>query len=399
MHGGVGSSEDDRADVAGREAVEAALAQVDGVPALAVVFCSHAYDLDLLAATVQSAVGDAPVVGATSAGLLLASGNEPGRFVGTPSHVGVLVLAGDDVEIGAALVQGITADGVEAGRTVARAARAALPSAAPGSIPVQGNRSTLLLLSDGLAGDQQNLVRGIHAVAGARVPVVGGAAADGYSLAGPSVLFGGHAYRDAAVAIWLRSRRALPIGFAHGWTPAGLPALVTATSGNRVLEIGGRPAQDFYTSQLQQLGEQRVGERFYELAVRRPLGMVQSDGSHLIRSVLGAGRKGLQLSASVPEGASVQLMVGDRDTLLSSAGDLGARLRTPPSEAGVAGPGVLLFFSCAARRLALGDRVMEEPARLSDGSLTTLGLYTYGEFCRSSNVQGYHNATVAGLAL
>jgi hypothetical protein len=251
-----------------------------------------------------------------------------------------------------------------------------------------------MLFSDGLAGDQQEIVRGAHVVAGARIPVVGGAAADGYSMSGPSVLFGDRAYRNALVAVWLLSRHALPIGSAHGWTAAGLPALVTASRGNRILEIGGRPAAEFYGEQLAQLGEQRVGERFYELAVRHPLGLMQSDGSHLIRSLLGAKGKHLLVSAEVPAGSSLQVMSGDVDALLDGAGALGRDLI-----AGSGSSGALLYFSCAARRLALGDRVVEESARLVDGSLPALGVYTYGEFFRSTSAQGFHNATVAGIAL
>lgn len=394
MRGGVGLSEHDQSFEAGREAAAAAQRQAGGPAALAVVFCSHTHDLDALAAAVQAQVGPAPVVGATSAGLLIGDGTQAGRFVSSPSHVGVLVLSGDDVEMGAALVEGLAADGAEAGRAVARAARAALPEPASGTIPRQGSRSTILLLTDGLAGDQQEIVRGVHAVAGARVPVIGGAAADGYSLAGPSVLFGDHAYRDAVVAVWLRSRAPLAIGSAHGWRPGGLPALVTASNGNTVVEIAGRPARDFYGEQLAVLGEQRVGERPYELTVRHPLGLVQSDGSHLIRSVLGSSRRGLLLSAAVPEGSSVQVMAGDTDTLLDGAAQLGTALRAGTSEQGAA-----LFFSCAARRLTLGDRVVEEPSRLVDGTRSGLGLYTYGEFHRSTSAQGFHNATVVGIAL
>ena len=66
--------------------------------------------------------------------------------------------------------------------------------------------------------------------AGARVPVVGGSAADGYSLTGPSVLFGEGSHRNAVVAVWMRSRRPVAIGARHGWTPTGLPAIFDASA-------------------------------------------------------------------------------------------------------------------------------------------------------------------------
>ena len=47
--------------------------------------------------------------------------------------------------------------------------------------PARAHR-TLLLLSDGLAGDQQEIVRGAYDVAGASVPLVGGCAGDDLAM-------------------------------------------------------------------------------------------------------------------------------------------------------------------------------------------------------------------------
>lgn len=397
MRAGVGLSRAPDASRAAHEATSEALAGLSGaVPGLAVVFTAAGHDLPRLAAAVQAAVGDAPVVGATSCGIFVS-----GTFVGDEHHVGVLVLAGDEIEFGVALDQGLGNDNAAAGRRVARAARAGLPtgpdlSAAPGGDAApdgSARHSTVLLLSDGLAGDQQEIVRGVHAVAGARVPVIGGTAADAYTLSRTAVLCRGEAHRRAVVAVWMRSRRPLTITSGHGWSPAGLPALVTSAEGNRVRAIAGTSAQEFFVEQLRLLGEKRAGERFYELAVRHPLGLVQSDGSHLIRSVLAGDATGLLTSAGVPSGSSIQVMAGDAETLLSGADRVATQLRERAPEAAA-----FLYFSCAARRLALGARIAEEPDRLGGGP-PSLGLYTYGEFCRSTSAQGFHNATITGIAL
>ena len=59
------------------------------------------------------------------------------------------------------------------------------------------------------------------------------------------------------------------------------------------------------------------------------------------------------------------------------------------------------MFSCVARYDILGDRSPEEPRRLQEAAhgARTFGFYTYGEFARTTSVAGYHNATVAALAL
>jgi hypothetical protein len=61
-----------------------------------------------------------------------------------------------------------------------------------------GDRSrVLMLLSDGVAGDQQEAMRGVHDVVGAGMPLVGGCAGDGvkmertFQLHGDEVIAGG----------------------------------------------------------------------------------------------------------------------------------------------------------------------------------------------------------------
>ncbi len=62
---------------------------------------------------------------------------------------------------------------------------------------------------------------------------------------------------------------------------------------------------------------------------------------------------------------------------------------------------VLLVFSCIARLDILGDRGPEEAACLqaAAGPVPVFGIYTYGEFARTTSVAGYHNATVTAIAL
>jgi hypothetical protein len=65
------------------------------------------------------------------------------------------------------------------------------------------------------------------------------------------------------------------------------------------------------------------------------------------------------------------------------------------------GARVLLAFSCVARIDILRERAPEEAALMQKAAahVPTFGFYTYGEFARSTSVSGYHNATIAALAL
>ena len=61
---------------------------------------------------------------------------------------------------------------------------------------------------------------------------------------------------------------------------------------------------------------------------------------------------------------------------------------------------VLLVFSCIARLDVLQERGAERHRlQAAAGSVPIFGVYTYGEFARTTSVAGYHNSTVTAVAL
>src|SRR4029077_21009898 len=84
-----------------------------------------------------------------------------------------------------------------------------------------------LLLTDGLAGDQQEIVRGAYGVIGASVPLVGGCAGDHLEMRSTYQLHDDRVLRNAVVGAALGSEQPLGIGVRHGWRRVGEPVLVT----------------------------------------------------------------------------------------------------------------------------------------------------------------------------
>jgi hypothetical protein len=383
---GTGSSDVAGSGEAGRAAATAALAGLAGAePALVVVYASVRYDLPELLAGIAEVTGEAPVVGATS------TGHFTGRELSGPgTGVVVLALAGGDYRFGVAAAHGMTIRPGQVGADIVRAARAAsgdhdLPHAA------------LLLLADGLVGGQQEVVAGAHRAAGASVPIVGGVAGDDWLLSSTSVFLGDQVLNDAVVGVWIASPRPLRVVSAHGWTPVGPPQLVTHAEGTSIHEIGGRPASEVYAGavDVQEAARRGIshGERVEESSYA--LGVIEPDGSHLIRAIYVAPGGELTSFEPVPTFSAVQLMSADRPALMRVVDDVAASALTTGEET------VLLTFDCAARQTILGETIGEEIDRLQDaaGAATCFGFYTYGEFARSRGAGGVHNATLTALAL
>lgn len=383
---GVGASDLADSRESGRAAASAAASRLGGAPpTLVVVYASVRHRLADLLAGVREVTGAAPLVGATSSGLF-----HDGTLTPPGEGVVVLVLGPGPYRFGVASAKGLRADAFAAGREITRAARDAAG-------PERLAHAAVLLLADGLAGHHQTLLSGVHRVAGASVPVAGGAAGDDRRLTETFVFHDGEVLADAATAVWIDSPHRLDVVVAHGWRPVSLPMLVTRVEGTVVHEIGGRPALAVF--------QEHFPDSAVEQALRyapvdgwprsQALGLIEPDGTQLIRGAYLDDQGRLNTFAPLPPYSAVQIVAGEADDLLSVADGI--------AKDAVAGrePGVLLVFSCVARLDILRDRGVEEAGRLhaAAAGVPTFGFFTYGEFARTTSVAGYHNATVAAIAL
>ncbi|WP_369136630.1 FIST signal transduction protein [Modestobacter versicolor] len=380
---GTGSSDAPAATDAGRAAATAAVAGLPGAPDLVVVFTSVRYDLPELLAGIRSVTGDAPLVGATSVGHFVGP-----DVTGPGQGVAVLTLSGGGYRFGVGSARGMSSRPTEAGVELVREARAA---AGDHGLP----HAALLLLTDGLVGGQQSVVAGAHRAAGSSVPIVGGVAADDWQLSSTKVLLGDEALSDAAVGVWIASPHPLRVATAHGWTPVGPPLLVTRAEGLVLHELGGQSAGEVFAEAtgLAEAQQQGIADTVVESSYA--LGLIQPDGSHLVRAVFSGPCGELNTFEPVPTFAAVQVMSAEQSTLLAVVDDVAAGTVVTGSER------VLLTFDCAARQTLLGELVAEEVDRLQReaGRATVFGLYTYGEFSRSRGAGGVHNATLTAIAL
>jgi hypothetical protein len=227
---------------------------------------------------------------------------------------------------------------------------------------------------------------------------VGGVAGDELKFVRTFVFHNDKVVEEGAAALWIGSEQPLQVVTRHGWKPIGVPMLVTRAEGTEIIEIGGRPAAVAYEEQLGLAPGQLSPDNFWGTSLYHPFGLLQTDGSSVIRVARAKTEQGtLRIQGCVPpSGSAVQVMSGTADTLLDIVEEVANAALKANSEAAA-----LLAFSCAARMVIFGQRVEEEPRRLqaAAGNIPTFGVYCCGEFARSVGVLGTHNATLTALAL
>jgi hypothetical protein len=377
---GVGSCVGDQ-ERAGARAADDALIHDD--PKLLIVFCSQAYDLRQLLRQIRARAGDVPLIGCTTAGEIATAG---------PSDASVVVaaLGGSGFAVRTAVASEVSGNLREAGARVARS----LPDRA--DLPHQ----VVLLLSDGLAGDQQEVVRGAHGVLGAAVPLVGGCAGDDLKMSQTFQLYHDRVLSDSVVAAGIASNAPLGIGVRHGWRRVGEPMLVTSSAANRVYTLDDRPALDAYLTHLG-VSEPADQEGLARLALTHPLGLSRRSGEDMARFIGGGdfAQRSLSCIAEVPQGALVWVMEGHAQSVLeatdAACGDSLAALDGRPALG-------MIAFDCIARRAVLGERgIRSEISRLAAMApgAPVAGFYTYGEIARVRGVRGFHNQTLVVLAI
>lgn len=379
---GVGHSEAADPYDAGAEACKDAL---DGrVASLVVVFASDLYDLPRLLEGINDVSRDVPLIGCSTAG-------EIASTRGGMSGVVISALGGEGFTVSARKAEGLSERLRGAGAEVAGCIEAVRDS----------EHKVLMLLTDGLAGDQQEIVRGVYGVSGASVPLVGGCAGDDLKMSATHQFYGREVMRDSVVAAAVGSDAPFGIGVHHGWRPVGEPMVVTMSSNNKVHTLDGRPALDAYLERLT-APEEAWHDRaaFTRFAMTHPLGLRRRSEEAHVRFIADADfeERSLMGIAEIPRGGTVWLMKGDDESVLDATdqacADALASLDRDPVG--------LIAFDCIARRGVLGDvGVAAEVDRIAShaAGAPVAGFYTYGEIARTRGMSGFHNQTLVVLAV
>lgn len=385
VHTGMAASGLEDAFEAGKQAAAAAVAGLENEkPALILVFTMPHYDLSQLILGIRTVTGEALLAGCTSSGEFMDD-----HFMGFGEGVAVLAMSAGPYRFGIASASHIHGDLDKAGQQIARESKA---DAGPSP------HSAMILMVDCLAGNLQQLFQGAYKVTGPKTTIVGGAAGDELQFKATFVFHNDKVVEQGAVAIWIASEKPIQAVMHHGWEPVGVPLLVTRAQGTEIMELGGRPAVEVYEEQLGKVAGELTADNFWDTSMHHPLGILQMDGSTIIRVARTKTPEGsLLIQGCVPpDGSAVQVMQTTEESLLAVADDVGR-----DALAGNPDASVVLAFSCAMRAKLLQDKIPQEPLRLhaSVGNAAVFGIYCCGEFFRTSGVLGTHNATLTAIAL
>jgi signal transduction histidine kinase/CheY-like chemotaxis protein len=378
---------------------EALLAVRTHRPSLVLVFASVAYDVGEVLRGVRSVTGDAPLVGASTAGEIR-DGERRGSVV-------VAVIASPHLRAH-----------VGAGAAVSRGWSAALDAslAAPGVAPLfdgtpdgwarltrEGSEAFALLFSPGntrtAPSESCNLLEALRRRSLGRLAVFGGAAADDWRMERNYVFAGERAVEDGVVVAIVETQLRFGIALAHGFVATERRAVVTAAAGSEVLELDGRPAADAYPELVESTRAALEGQHLTltsGLVVGTPDafgGLMPNVASYV------TPRGGVAFTRPIAVGTALSVMRTDAATAVEAGREAvrKAMLR------GAIGRAALAVASCCALRdRLLGGAAREEVAGMVEalGGAPLVGFRSFGEQGLSDDGVPLHtNAVVGALVL
>lgn len=376
-----------------RAGEEAALQVMEGLrhtpPNLLLVFASVRFDQEALLQGIVSATQDAPMVGCSTAGEILAEG---------PSRRSLAVMG-----IHSTTLQAATGLGVRVSENPRQAGQDA---AAQATRWKPTSPHVFLMFPDGLTGNAAEVIRGVQDVFGTSFPIAGGSAADDFGFARTYQYFHGGVHTDSVPGVLLAGRIAVGIGARHGWQPLGKPRRVTRALANVVQELDGHSAVNLYETYFGKAAEALRAESLADMSIVYPLGMpIPGEEEYLLRNVLRVDPDGsLVYAGEISEGSEVRLMMGSKEKALEAARRAAQQAMTDlmPHKPSFA----LVFSSCSRARL-FGRRADEEIdviRQVLGASVPLVGFYDYGEQAplTAAGFRGlsyFHNETLVVCAV
>jgi methyl-accepting chemotaxis protein len=358
---------------------------------LVMLFASPKHSLEDAMRAARASFPTAAVLGASSAGEFIESGDAKGS---------ISIAALDaDVRIHTGFSEGLKANPEAA---VARALEG-LPREIPG-YPC----CTAILLLDPLSGVGEEAALLVAAELGPDVKLAGGAAGDDLAMSKTTVGAGDRVAHDAIALALLFSKEPLGVGVSHGHLPVTDPLTVTDADGAEVRTIDGRPAWDVWKEKtraaakangidVDALAPDEIGGYLLRYEAGLALGDTPSAG-YKIRAPLGVGPNGsLSFACGNPTGAVIRITESVPERQIDSAVRAAEAAHESVDKKPVAGA---IIFDCICRNLILGATFGDAVRGMAKalGGAPIAGFETYGEIAlNAGDFSGFHNTTTVAL--
>ncbi|MDD5477943.1 MAG: FIST N-terminal domain-containing protein [Candidatus Omnitrophica bacterium] len=377
---------------AANEAMGQAVIGLGKVPAsLAFIFTSPEFAHPLVLRTVNNLLGEIPIFGCSSEGLLTNKGIFKYGFAV------LLISLNQQTFFNIASVKNINKDtSFTLGKELANKLLYGFKNV---------RRSLSIIFSDKLITEGTNLINGLQENLGRSFPLIGASAADNFANQKTFQYVNGELLSGSCCGILFGGKFNFGFGIKHGWFALGKMRCVTQSNSNVIQEIDGAPAvklyEDYFAKDTAELAKE-----LQRISISYPIGIyLQGEKEYLLRNIISIKDDGsLVTQGDVPQDSKIRLMISTVDSRLQAA--VAACAEAKRNLGGQKIKFVMVFDS-AARFSLLGrqnDIELDVIKEVFGKDTPLIGIYTKGEQAplRSINYLGktyFRNQSINILAI
>lgn len=254
------------------------------------------------------------------------------------------------------------------------------------------------------SGKETEFLNGMFNAVGSNIPIVGASCASDFNKfaenIGENYLFwNGKVHSNAAIVTFVVSDLYFSYSLEHGYKITPRTAMLSKVSGNGQIieEINGNTAVDEYCKIIGVEKEELLRNPF-QYVFTNPFGIVDADGNSYVKSMVpNPDGKTFYIPSKLMEKSFVDILSFDEDSVLNALSDAISQSREEHEDKK---PAIALIFSCAVRRVLLGDKIKKavEIATSKHSDISFFGFYSLGEIGSKKDKQSqYNNQTVTVL--
>ncbi len=256
------------------------------------------------------------------------------------------------------------------------------------------NLKHVLVLSDGILVNGDELVSAMNESFPEDVVVTGGLAADNGRFNKTYVGLNSPPKSGTIVAVGhYGDQFSISHGSKGGWDEFGPTRTVTKSHKNILYELDGKNALQLYKNYLGEMAKELPGS-----ALLFPLCVYGENGDHIVRTILSIDEEtgSMVFAGDIPQDSTVRFMMANFERLIDGANDAANEsLKKIDSSK----PSLVLMISCVGRKLVLGPRIDEELEAVNDvfgDDVVYAGFYSNGEISPllNSTKCSLHNQTM-----
>lgn len=243
-----------------------------------------------------------------------------------------------------------------------------------------GKKYTAIILIDGLTSNICFFLSELFSRLGNSVHYFGGGAGSLSLEQGPCVFTNEGIFQDAAVVSFVKLQSQL--GVRHGWKQLVGPLVATKTDHNVIVELNWRNAFDVYRETVERDAESMLTrDNFFSIAKGYPFGIYREGEEDIVRDPISVTEAGeLVCVGEVPENTVLNILKGERESLIEAAGQSARESHGPPNRT----LRHRLVADCISRALFLEADFERELSTVMDGGETAglpvpEGVLTLGE--------------------